>query len=42
MLETEARQSLKAMLTIGVDSWKNLGSKNRDLYFEVPEDQRSR
>ena len=40
MLETEARQSLKAMLTIGVDSWKNLASKNRDLYFEVPEDQR--
>ena len=40
MLETEARQSLKAMLTIGVDSWKNLASKNRELYFEVPEDQR--
>ena len=39
-LETEARQSLKAMLTIGVDSWKNLASKNKELYFEVPEDQR--
>ena len=35
-LETEARQSLKAMLTIGVDSWKNLASKNKELYFEVP------
>ena len=40
LLETEARQSLKAMLTIGVDSWKNLASKNKELYFEVPEDQR--
>ena len=40
MLETEARQSLKAMLTIGVDSWKNLASKNKSLYFEIPEDQR--
>ena len=28
------------MLTIGVDSWKNLASKNKELYFEVPEDQR--
>ena len=41
MLDTEARQSLKAMLTIGVDSWKNLASKNKTLYFEESEELRT-
>ena len=26
------------MLTIGVDSWKNLASKNKSLYLPIPEE----
>ena len=37
-LERESRQSLMAMLTIGVDSWKNLASKNKSLYLPIPEE----
>ena len=40
MLETEARQSLKAMLTIGVDSWKNLNLVKTVIYISKFEDQR--
>ena len=33
-LDKESRQSLKSMITIGFDSWKNLSKKDeKDLYF---------
>ena len=37
-LERESRQSLMAMLTIGVDSWKNLASKDKSLYLPAVEE----
>ena len=37
-LERESRQSLMAMLIIGVDSWKNLASKDKSLYLPAVEE----
>tara|TARA_Y100000590_G_scaffold384433_1_gene455809 strand:- start:5675 stop:11638 length:5964 start_codon:yes stop_codon:yes gene_type:complete len=40
LLDKEARQSFKAMIAIGVDTWKNLSNKNKELTFKdnIPED----
>jgi len=33
LLDKEARHSFKAMIAMGVDTWKNLSSKNKELSF---------
>ena len=40
-LNKEARQSFKTMIAIGLDSWKQLTTKDKSLYFETspPEDE---
>ena len=39
-LDKEARQSLKTMIAIGLDSWKNLSQKeDRKLYFDEPDEE---
>ena len=36
LLDKEARYSFKAMISSGIDTWKNLSTKNKDLYFDTP------
>ena len=36
-LDKESRQSFKALLAMGVESYKNLSSKKKELYMSIPE-----
>ena len=39
-LDKESRQALKTMISLGIDSWKDLGSKtNKELFFDAPATQ---
>ena len=36
-LDKESRQALKTMISLGIDTWKNLGGKtDKDLFFDAP------
>lgn len=35
-LSKEARYSFKAMIAIGIDTWKNMTNKDKSLYFDKP------
>ena len=38
-LDKESRQALKTMISLGIDSWKDLSKKtNKNLYFDEPEE----
>ena len=39
-LDKESRQALKTMISLGIDSWKDLGSKtDKELFFDSPATQ---